>query len=270
MKNIHTKALMYSGALFLVILSVLAVTTTIFVMNGNQSYDENTISVTGTAEVSASPDVAKFSFMVKETATESADAQAVINEKIEHILDGLDDLDVEEKDIKTESYTIYPKYEWVRELDAEVKTAVSGELYIPDNNKKRVQVGFDVSQNVSVTIRDLENVSAILTLFTQNDVENLNGPHFEIDDPDALQEQARLEAIAKAKEKAKRLAADLDVKLGKIVSFYENSNPEPYYRGDMMMAKAVAFDGVEESFAPSLPVGENDISAMVTITYKIK
>jgi uncharacterized protein YggE len=97
----------------------------------------------------------------------------------------------------------------------------------------------------------------------------LNGPQFEIDDPEALKEQARREAIADAKEKAKRLAADLEVSLGKIVSFNENSNnPQPYYRNDFaMMAKSAV---MEDSFVPELPAGENDINATVTITYKIK
>ncbi len=270
MKNTHTKALMYAGSLFLIILSILAIAVTIFVMNGNKSYQENTISVTGNAEVSGAPDVATFSFTVKETAKEAKTAQDTINEKVSKILDGLDDLDVDEKDIKTESYTIYPKYEWVKVAKTE-QIALDGTSYYPGNNNKRVQVGFDVQQNVRVKLRDLESVSDALTLFAENEVENLNGPSFEIDDPDTLKEEARLEAIKEAKAKAKRLAKDLDVKLGKIVSFNENSyNPQPYYRNDFaMMAKGVAMD-MEESYAPELPVGENDITATVTITYKIK
>ena len=269
MKNTHIKALMYAGALFLIILSVLAIAATVFVMNGNKSYDENTISVTGTAEVSSAPDIATFSFTVEETADDAETAQKVINEKVSKILAGLDDLDVAEKDIKTESYTIYPKYEWVKVTDKTPKIALSGEMYIPNQNNKRVQIGFDVKQNVRVKMRDLEKVSDALTLFAANAVENLNGPNFEIDDPESLKEEARLEAIKQAKAKAKRLASDLDVKLGKIVSFNENSyNPQPYYRNDMvMMAKGAS---MEMDYAPELPVGENDVSATVTITYIIK
>ncbi|MCD5389833.1 MAG: SIMPL domain-containing protein [Candidatus Pacebacteria bacterium] len=270
MKNTHAKALYYTGALFLLILSVLAIAITVFVTKGNQQYDENTISVTGTAEVSSVPDIATFSFTVKETADDAKTAQKTINEKITKILDGLDNLNVDEKDIKTESYTIYPKYEWVK-VQKTKEIAPDGTVYFPGNNQKRVQVGFDVSQNVRVKLRDLEKVSDALTLFAENAVENLNGPHFEIDDLDGIQEEARLEAIKKAKTKAKRLAKDLEVKLGKIVSFNENGGGyQPVYQQNMMMAKGMTFDGMDESYAPSLPVGENDITATVTITYKIK
>ncbi len=270
MKNTHQKMLYYAGALFLLILSVLAIAITVFVMKGNQRYEENTISVTGTAEVSAAPDIATFSFTVKETAKDAKEAQKVINEKVSKILKGLKDLGVDEKDIKTESYTIYPKYEWVKVLDGP-KVALDGTKYYPGDNSKRVQVGFDVSQNVRVKLRDLDKVSDALTLFAQNGVENLNGPRFEIDDPEGLKEEARLEAIKKAKAKAKRLASDLGVKLGKIVSFNDNSSGyRPVYNAPMMM-KGMAMDAmVEEAYIPELPTGEQDIRSTVTITYKIK
>lgn len=267
MNNLHTKALQYAGALFLIILSTLAIAITVFVINENQSNGENTISVTGTAEVSSAPDIATFSFTVQETADDAESGQKIINEKVSKILSGLATLNVAEKDIKTESYTIYPKYEWAN-VEKTREIAPDGTIYFPGNNQKQVQIGFDVQQNVQVKLRDLKSVPDALTLFAANGVENLNGPQFEIDDPESLQEEARLKAIDEAKEKAKRLAANLDVKLGKIVSFNENSYiPQPYMRGGMMLAKSA---DMESDFAPELPVGENDISATVTITYKIK
>ena len=270
MKDIHTRALMYSGTLFLVILSILAIVTTVFVMNGNRSYDDNTISVTGTSKVSSAPDVAHFSFNVQDTADTAEQAQNTINEQVSKILDGLANLGIEDKDIKTESYTIYPKYEWARTVDNESQMSISGEMYYPDMNRNQVQVGYDVSQYVSLTLRDFAIVPDVLTLLAENKVENLNGPSFDIDDPEGLKEQARLEAIADAKQKAEKLANELGVKLGKIVSFNDNSSyPQPYYGGEMMMAKTANFDMVEES-APELPAGENEISAQVTVTYKIK
>lgn len=268
MKNTHTKALFYAGTLFLIILSVLAIAATIFVMKGNQSYENNTISVTGTAEVSSAPDIAKFSFSVKETSKDPKKGQEVINKKVSNILAGLEELGLKEKDLRTESYTIYPKYEWVKITDKQPKIALSGEKYIPHNNSKQVQVGFDVSQRVMVTLRDLKAVPEALSLFAENAVENLSGPNFDIDDVDGLKEEARLEAIAAAKKKAKRLASDLEVRLGKIVSFNENNHiPMPYQR-NILMAKSVSLESAD--YAPELPAGENTISSTVTITYKIK
>ena len=269
MEHIHKKALSYAGALFLVILSILAIVVTVFVFKGQRSYDENTISVTGTAELSGAPDIATFSFSVSEVADNPEEAQAVISEKVSNILDGLEGLDIEEKDIQTNSYTINPKYEWVKTQQLQ-EVAPDGTVYYPGNNNKQVLVGYDVRQSVSVTLRDLEQAGEALSLFAAQGVENLYGPNFEIEDPEGLQEEARLEAIADAKEKAKRLAKDLDVKLGKIVSFNENGGgyyPQPFYA----RAEMASIDFAEDkAYAPEIPTGENEISSTVTITYKIK
>ena len=266
----HVKALMYSGALFLIILSILAIATTVFVSKGNQQYEENTISVSGQAEVNSAPDVANFSFTVKENSKTNKEAQDIISEKVASILAGLEKSGVEEKDIKTQSYSISPKYEYVKVKRDVEEVALDGTIFYPGNNNKRVQTGFDVSQNVSLKLRDFDKVGEVLELLATTGVENLNGPNFQIDDPEQLKEEARELAIKDAKAKAKRLAGDLDVKLGKVVSFNENGGgyyPQPSYARGLEYA---AFDSVSAKAAPELPVGENTINANVTITYKIK
>lgn len=263
----HVKALMYAGAVFLIIVSILAIAATSALIKGNQRHDENTISVSGSAEVNAAPDVASFSFTVKETSKTIKEAQDIISEKVSKILDGLENADIKEKDIKTQSYTMYPKYEWVK-VKSEENIVLDGTVFYPGNNNKQVQTGFDVSQNVTVKVRDFDAVPEVLELFGTIGVENLNGPNFEIDEPDELQEQAREMAIKEAKEKAKDLAKNLGVKLGNVVSFNEGSrgyNPQPYYAKSAVMA----FD-VEAEYAPELPVGENIVTANVTLVYTIK
>lgn len=267
--NTHVKLLMYAGSFFLVILSILAIAATIFVAKGNQSYDENTISVTGSAEVNAAPDVANFSFTVKETSKTTDAAQEVISEKISLILAGLDEVGIDEKDIQTQSYTIYPKYEWVK-IKSEENVALDGTIFYPGNNNKQVQTGFDVSQNVSVKLRDFEKVGDVLTLFAETGVQNLNGPNFEIDEPDALQEEAREMAIDEAQAKAKRLAKDLGLRLGDVVSFNEGANNNYYQKSYARGLEFAVADSITSSPVPELPVGENSITSNVTITYKIK
>lgn len=264
----HVKALMYAGSIFLIILSALAITATLFVMKGNKSYDENTISVSGSAEVNAAPDVATFSFVIKETSKTITEAQDVISQKVAIILEGLGNASVDEKDIKTQSYTMYPKYEWVK-VKSQENIALDGTVFYPGNNNKQVQTGFDVSQSVSVKLRDFDKVPEVLELFAAAGVENLNGPNFQIDEPDALQDEAREMAINEAKEKAKKLAKDLGVKLGKVVSFSEGSrgySPQPYFA----KSASLSLESADFSSAPDLPVGENTVSANVTVVYTIK
>lgn len=270
MDNQHTKTLSYAGALFLIILSALAIVATLFVFKGQQSYSENTITVNGTAERSGAPDIATFSFSVAETSDTPEIAQEVISKKTSVILEGIKELAIDDKDIVTQSYTIYPRYEWLQVADNDERTAPDGTVYIPNNNGKQVLVGYDVRQSVAITLHSLEKAGDLLALLAKEGVEDLYGPNFEIDDPEGLKEEARVDAIADAKEKAQRLADELGVTLGKIVSFNEGND---YYYPVPMMARAeMSMDvvGAAMDYAPELPTGENTITSNVSITYKIK
>lgn len=258
MNSKHVKMLSYAGAIFLVILSILALTLIGFVAKEKSSHNESTITVSGTAEVLATPDIATFSFTVSEVAETPEEAQKVISEKVSIILDGLDSLEIDEKDIKTNSYTISPRYEWVNET-------TRPSYFVPEG--KRIVTGYTVSQSVEVKLRDIDMASEALTLFAEQGVNNLYGPQFEIDEPEELQAEARKEAIDDAQQKAEELASDLGVTLGDIVSFNENTGgyyPIARYRMDTAVAESSA------GASPELPTGENTITSNVTITYTIK
>ena len=262
-----TKMLHYAGAMFLGILSLVVIIASYFFIAKARGWDQqNTISVEASAEKKATPDIATFSFLVKEKAKNPKDAQKMVSKKVASILDGLKKLGVEEKDMSTESYQIYPHYEWVR-VKEEAKTSPEGIVYYPGNGNKRVLTGYEVSQRVNLAVRNFDIIPEVLGLFAENGVENLNGPNFRVEDPEKIKEEVKLEAIKKAKEKAKRLANELGVKLGRIVSFHEGGNTYPtIQRAYPMAMKAL----VEEDASPELPVGEDTIQSSVTITYTIK
>lgn len=267
--NTHNakKLLMFAGTGFLIVLSIFAIISSIYLMDTKDANLENTISVTGMAEVNAVPDVATFTFSVQDTAKTTAEAQEVISEKVAGILGGLEEIGIPEEDIKTESYSMYPKYEYAKVAPMTTDIAVDGTVYYPGNDRRQVQVGFDVRQQVSVTLHDFDKVATVLTLLGETGVQDLQGPNFQIDEPEELQEQARKEAIDNAKAKAQRLAEDLGVRLDDIVSFNENGGYQPYYA---KMESQVSMDSAAGNYAPELPTGENTITANVTITYSIK
>ncbi len=97
-------------------------------------------------------------------------------------------------------------------------------------------------------------------------VNNVNNLGFSVENPDKLKSEARAKAIADAKKKADELRGQINIKLGKIINFYENVGgyPGPYYM------KAEGLGGGVGAPGPSLPTGENVITVNVTITYQIK
>lgn len=217
----------------------------------------NTITVEGTGEATAIPDTAMIGYSVTETGATVGEAQTKATEKMNAALAFLKDAGVEEKDTKTTSYNVYPEYEYQQ-------PCYYGTCPVQSNPRI---IGYQVSQSIEVKVRDTEKAGEILQGLGDVGVQNIYGPNFTVDDEDATREEARSEAIAEARAKAKRLAKELGVGLGKVVSFYENTGGYPYYGegyGGAMDASMT-----KEAPAPNLPVGENETSVSVSITYEI-
>ena len=223
-------------------------------------YSATTISVSGEGEVTAVPDIGEFSFSVTAESEEAATAQKESADKVNAILAYLTENGVEEKDIKTENYSLYPKYRY------EQRPCAFGVSYCPG---EQVQDGFTVNQSVRVKVRDLDKAGDLIAGAGEQGATNLSGLSFTIDDEAVLKDEARAVAILDAKEKAEVLSRQLGVRLVKMVSYYENEgySPSPYYGmgGDMMLKSAMA-----ESADVDLPVGENTVRSQVTITYEIR
>ena len=193
-------------------------------------------------------DIAEFSFSVVEEKETVTEAQEIAAQRINSILDFLDKSEVKETDIKTVNYNVHPRYEFVRE---------SGE---------RVLKGFEVSQNISVKVRDTEEAGTILSGIGERGASNVSGLNFTIDDEEDLKEEAREKAIEDARKKAKKLAKDLDVKLVRVVSFSESGPISPRFA----FAEVATLDAVGGGAVPEIPVGENKITSNVSITYEIR
>jgi uncharacterized protein YggE len=243
------------------LLSVFVLTKTITELKsmgyiGKGVYAANSITVSGKGEVLATPDIATFSFGVTEEAGSVAEAQTKATEKANKILEAIKAAEVEDKDVKTSSYTIYPRYEY---RGAGMYT--SGTQYI---------AGYVVSQTVEVKVRKLENAGKLLSTVGEFGATNVSGLSFSVDKQDELARDARETAIKDARAQAKVLAGSLGVSLGRITAYYESAPYQPYpgyYAKDMIMS---ASGSARVEAAPELPAGENKIVSNVTITYEIR
>lgn len=216
----------------------------------------NTISVEGTGTAVTIPDLAVVTYSVTEDATTVADAQAEATAKTNAALEAVKNLGIEEKDVKTVAYNVYPRYE-------NMPVCYTG--YCPPSRNPNI-IGYEVSQTIEVKVRDTAKAGDVLQALGNLGVQNISGPNFTVDDEDGARNAAREEAIAEAKAKAKALAKELGVSLGNVVSFYENPGYMPYYgyegKGGMDVAVAQS--------APSLPTGEQETTVTVNITYEIR
>ena len=233
------------------------------------SSDANTITLFGHGEVYAVPDIANFYFTIKKEAKTVKEAQNKVAEIEKKVLDFLKNKNVADKDIKTVNASFNPKYNYVRVPCPQVETSgVSGGVSYDCGGSKQVLIGYEASESITVKVRNTDDVGSITQGLGTTGVSDLSGPNFTIDNEESLKSEARKKAIDNAQEKAKALAKDLGVRLGRIANFNENGGygGPIYYAKDAMMAEGV---GTTPASA-EIPKGENMISSDVTITYEIK
>lgn len=236
-------------------LGVLAVLGTVVAKNfksyqyiGKPTAERDTISISGEGKVTGIPDIATIEVGLTTEKKDVASAQKENTLKMNRLISNLKNLGVEDKDIQTSYYNIYPQYDW------------------PDG--KQVLRGYQVNQSVSVKIRNLDKIGDILAAAGEGGANQVSGLSFNIDDPEKLRQEARIKALENAKEKADALAKVAGVKLGKIVSFSEYSAvPTPMYKS--MEALGMG-GGTGDMPAPSVEKGSMDIVVNVTVSYEIK
>ncbi len=243
---------------------------------GRGEYPANSITVSGTGDAYAVPDTSTISFSVTEEAKTASAAQDALNKKANAIIAAVKDLGIDSKDIQTNYYNSYPKYEYSSAVCPEPQpmiysgSSVSGQAikgtapyYCPPG--KQTLTGYEATETVTIKVRKTQDAGAVLSKVGELGATNVSGPNFSIDDMDSIQAEARDKAIANAKEKANVLAKSLGVKLGKVVNFQEPGQPI-YYAMDKAMGAGVS------SPAPTMPdfeTGQNKVTSNVTITYEV-
>jgi len=232
------------------LLVVVILSVSVDAYNKIRAGSENTITVSGIGKVYAKPDLALTSFSVITEAKTVAQALGQNNEKMNEVISSAKEQGVEDKDLKTTDFNIYPRYEW-QELS-------ESSIYPPG---KRVLVGYEVRQSLEVKIRELERIGEIIQGATDAGANQVGNLQFTIDDQDELKKQAREEAIKQAKEKAQELASQLGIRLIRISNFSEGSQ---VYRTYELEESAMGKGGGAE-----IEMGENKIEVSVTITYEI-
>lgn len=239
---------------FLITLGIIAIAgVSVFsVWSATKPNNLERFSVTGSGTVYAKADIANlsvgFKTTVKKTAAEATKENA---DKMNEIISAVKNLGVEAKDIKTTNYSLRPVYNW---------TEKDGQQLI----------GYEVSQNADIKIRDLDKIGDIIAQTTAKGANQVGDISFTIDDEYQLKNEARELAITKAKEKAEIIANQTGMKLGKIKGVYENSvSPMPVYNYTNA-SKEMLSDQAGNVSAPAIESGQNEIKVEVTLNYEIK
>ncbi|HUV15029.1 MAG TPA: SIMPL domain-containing protein [Pelolinea sp.] len=206
------------------------------------------VSVVGVGQVYATPDIAYINVGVRTQADTVAEALELNNAQAKAIKDTLMGEGVDEKDIQTSSFNVYPQSEY-------------------DFQGIVVRTYFAVENSVYVTVRDLNNLGLVLDAVARGGANNIYGISFDVQDKTPSQSTARRLAVESAHTQAQELVLAAGMELGEIISistYY--SYPVPYYGYGM------GGGGGGPAFAESVPIaaGQLQISSEVTMVFELK
>jgi len=217
----------------------------------NNIYPE-VISVSGEGKASIVPDVAWVNLGI---TTEGNKVETIVktnSEKMNAIIEQAKALGIDEKDLKTKSYSLYPRYEWTE-------------------TGNRIAKGYTLTQTIEVKIRDFSKIGNVLEVASQNGVTNVGELTFSIEDLEKAKSIAREKAINQAKEKANLISKQTGLKFKKITSIYENNEAYPYQAYDSSgMGGTASFKEMSSSVAPAIQTGQQEITVKITLNYRVK
>lgn len=244
--------------LFLLILSYAGVAITRSYSKATQPTAYRSFTVSAEGKAVSIPDIAEFNFsVISEGGKNIATLQKTNTDKVNKAIDYLKQQGIDKKDIKTENYNVSPKYQYYS-CD---KAGVCPPAEI---------TGYTITQSIDVKIRNFDKIGDVLTGVVTagaNDVSQLN---FTMDDPKKPQDDARNEAIAKAKDKAKEIAKAGGFSVGQLLSIEEGNQqfPTPMYLEAMDSAKS-ARGGASVTATPTVEPGSQETKITVTLKYEI-
>ena len=207
--------------------------------------DGTLLSVSASGEASRAPDVATASAGV---VTQAADANAAMRAnaaQMTKVIAAIRAAGVAERDIQTTGINIHPTYRHI------------------ENEEPRIS-GYSASNSVNLKVRDIARLGEVLDALVASGANNVNGPSFGIDQPDAVYDEARRKALEQARARADMYAEALGLRVRRIVSISEGgrmSPPQPMYA-----MRAMAMDASEST--PVAP-GENTLTANLEIVFEL-
>ena len=213
-------------------------------LSGQSERDKTpVISISGTGEGTAVPDILELTVGVRTEAPSSGQALSRNNQDMDSLIEMLKKSGIPDKDIRTRNVRLYPDYK-------------------SEDGERRV-AGYTAVNTVRVTIREIEKAGTIIDQAVRAGGNTVEGMRFFIEDPGLYAEEARKSAFEDARRKAEQLAELAGMELDTVMSLSESSHlPSPVTPSIMREAKTAASVPVEP--------GVQSVRVNVQVTWSMK
>jgi uncharacterized protein len=198
------------------------------------------VTVTGEATVTATPDTAVIRIGVSsqgKTARAASDANA---KDMTAVLAAINESGIAGRDVQTSWLSLQPQYD-------------------PNKTGAARLIGFQANNQVTVKIRDIGKLPAVLDRAIAAGANEMSGIEFVVSEQSKLLDKARAEAIADAHRKAELYANAAGMKVGRVMAISEEGSV-PLQR---------AFQPMRAGAAAPIAPGEQSLRAVVTVSYEL-
>jgi len=214
---------------------------------------ERLLSVVGQGTVRARPDMALITLGVVSEAESAGEALRANSESMNRIIAALEEGGMEPRDLQTSGFSVEPIY------SQPPPNYDGSQAFEPEI------IGYRVHNNLTLRIRDLERVGALLDEVVTLGANSISGPTFTLADPTPLEDQARRAAMRDAVRKGELYAEAAGLTLGPVFRIEESyvQPPQPFNGAAMRMEMAAA--------DTSVPIegGELTVEAQVTVSWTL-
>jgi len=218
----------------------------LFVTTAQAEDIQRTITVTGQGQVSVKPDIAVVESGVVTQAKTAAEALAANTEAMQAVFEALKGAGIEDRDMRTSQFSVNAMHTR------------------PERGETARISGYQVSNLLSITLRDLDRVGEVLDKLVTTGSNELRGIRFQVEKPGPLMDGAREDAVKDALRKAKIYVAAAGVALGPVLTINEHGGgggPQP-----MMFARAMSMEAADVPIA----AGEQTLSSSVTLVIALQ
>lgn len=209
----------------------------------NPALSGTRLDVVASGEVRRVPDVATISAGVVTQAPTATAAIAQNARQMAAVRAGLSKAGIADRDIQTSTINLSPDYRYVE-------------------NQSPVLTGYRATNEVSVRFRNIAETGKILDALVAEGANQINGPMLSIDRPEAAMDEARKAALTKARARAETYAAELGMKVVRILAISETGGPVPYPMPIAQMRDAAASTKIDP--------GEQNVAVSLAVSFELR
>ena len=210
-----------------------------------------TVPIVGTRlEISADgmvtrpPDIATLSAGVVTQSSSAASAMADNAKRMAAAIAALRHAGVADKDIRTASLSLQPQYRYA-------------------DNQPPAVTGYQASNQLTITFHDIARTGPILDALVAQGVNQISGPDFALAHPDAALDEARGQAMQKARARAEIYAKAAGLGVKRIVAISEAGGYSPPQAPRVFMM-------AREKASTDLQPGEDKIGVTLQVTFELQ